>query len=200
MRATTRVCVHLRVVRRREASGRTSRVGVSCSAGTGKVVVITGANTGLGKVTAQQLSAQGFTVVGACRNVEKGEEAAREFQREGGSTMDVLPLDLSSLDSVRAFAAAFTQRYQHCDVLINNAGVMAPPSRQTTTDGFELQVRCACSAAALPWQTDSSPPCPARSQPLGAFPPDGPPPACSAGSTSRPHHQRGQLRPPVRQN
>jgi NAD(P)-dependent dehydrogenase (short-subunit alcohol dehydrogenase family) len=140
MRATTRVCVHLRVARKRDASGRTSRVGVACSAGDKRVVVITGANTGLGKVTAQQLSAQGFTVVGACRNVEKGEEAAREFP------MEVLPLDLSSLTSVRAFAAAFLERYQHCDVLVNNAGVMAPPSRQTTADGFELQVRCVVGA------------------------------------------------------
>lgn len=114
------------------------------------MVVITGANTGLGKVTARQLSAQGFTVVAACRSVEKGEEAAKEIKRDGGGTLDVMQLDLASLYSVRAFADAFLQRYSHCDVLLNNAGVMAPPSRLTTADGFELQVRLVSVSRARP--------------------------------------------------
>jgi retinol dehydrogenase 12 len=106
---------------------------------TGKVCVITGANTGLGKEAALVLSQKGFTVVGACRNAERGLQAARDLATAGGA-MEIMELDLASLASVRSFAEAFLQRYSRCDVLLNNAGVMAPPERETTADGFELQL------------------------------------------------------------
>ena len=102
----------------------------------------TGANTGLGKEAALALSKQGFTIVSACRSVERGLRAAAEVEAAGGR-VEVLQLDLASLASVRAFADAFLERHATCDVLLNNAGVMAPPQRQTTADGLELQVRAA---------------------------------------------------------
>jgi NAD(P)-dependent dehydrogenase (short-subunit alcohol dehydrogenase family) len=97
---------------------------------TGRRVVVTGANSGLGLATARSLALAGASVVAACRNVAKGEEAL------AGSGVSVRALDLADLSSVRAFADAWDGPL---DVLINNAGVMAPPRRQTTRDGFELQ-------------------------------------------------------------
>jgi NAD(P)-dependent dehydrogenase (short-subunit alcohol dehydrogenase family) len=97
---------------------------------TGRRVVVTGANSGLGLATARALAHAGASVVAACRNVAKGEQAL------AGSGVSVRALDLADLSSVRAFAAAWEGPL---DVLINNAGVMAPPRRQTTRDGFELQ-------------------------------------------------------------
>ena len=105
-----------------------------------RTAVVTGANSGLGLVTARELARAGSGVVLACRNTEKG-TVALESIREAvpGAAVTVEKLDLSSLDSVRAFAARFATAYDGLDLLINNAGVMAPPRRETT-DGFELQL------------------------------------------------------------
>jgi NAD(P)-dependent dehydrogenase (short-subunit alcohol dehydrogenase family) len=102
----------------------------------GRIAVVTGANSGLGLVTAKELARKGARVVMACRNTGKGAAAEQSIRQEiPGADLEVASLDLSSLDSVRAFAAGFSGGL---DLLINNAGVMAPP-RGTTTDGFETQ-------------------------------------------------------------
>jgi NAD(P)-dependent dehydrogenase (short-subunit alcohol dehydrogenase family) len=98
---------------------------------TGQTVVVTGANSGLGEVTARQLARAGATVILACRDVAKGATAAAGMRGD----VSVRALDLSDLSSVREFADGI----DGLDVLINNAGVMAPP-KQTTKDGFELQI------------------------------------------------------------
>jgi NAD(P)-dependent dehydrogenase (short-subunit alcohol dehydrogenase family) len=99
---------------------------------TGRVFVVTGANSGLGLVTARELARAGATVVMAVRDTAKGERAAATISGD----REVRKLDLSDLSSVAAFAGELP--HERIDVLINNAGVMAPP-RQTTADGFELQ-------------------------------------------------------------
>jgi NAD(P)-dependent dehydrogenase (short-subunit alcohol dehydrogenase family) len=96
----------------------------------GRTVVVTGANSGLGAATARALAAHGAHVVLACRNVDKGRAAAATMT----GRVEVRALDLSELASVHRFADATPT----VDVLINNAGVMAVPSGQTH-DGFELQ-------------------------------------------------------------
>ncbi len=97
----------------------------------GKTVIVTGANSGLGEVTARELARVGARVVLACRNTEAGEKAAAGMS----GNVEVRALDLADLDSVRAFARDTTGPV---DVLINNAGVMATPQRKTA-QGFELQ-------------------------------------------------------------
>ncbi len=103
---------------------------------TGRVAVVTGANTGLGFETAQVLAERGASVVLAVRDVEKGKQAAARFG--AGADVTVQELDLASLESVRAAAAELHTTLPKIDLLINNAGVMYPP-RQTTREGFELQ-------------------------------------------------------------
>jgi NAD(P)-dependent dehydrogenase (short-subunit alcohol dehydrogenase family) len=105
----------------------------------GRLAVITGANTGLGFETARVLAARGASVVLAVRDVEKGKRAAARIAGTApGANVMVQPLDLASLDSIRAAAGELRARHPSIDVLINNAGVMLTP-RQTTRDGFELQ-------------------------------------------------------------
>ncbi len=99
----------------------------------GRTAVITGGNSGLGKEAARELAGAGANVVIAARNVEKGNAAAREI---GGGNLRVEQLDLADLDGVRAFAERIDGPL---DLLINNAGVMAPP-RRLTKDGFESQI------------------------------------------------------------
>jgi NAD(P)-dependent dehydrogenase (short-subunit alcohol dehydrogenase family) len=106
----------------------------------GRLAVVTGANTGLGFETAQVLAAHGAAVVLAVRDIEKGKRAAARIAGTApGANVMVQPLDLTSLDSIRAAAGELRARHPRIDLLINNAGVMFPP-RQTTRDGFELQL------------------------------------------------------------
>ncbi|MGB7980948.1 MAG: SDR family NAD(P)-dependent oxidoreductase [Candidatus Nanopelagicales bacterium] len=98
----------------------------------GRSAIVTGANSGIGFVEARTLAEHGAHVILAVRNVDAGREAAA---RIAGSAV-VQHLDLVSLESVRAFAAGVEVPV---DLLVNNAGVMAPPTRRTTVDGFELQ-------------------------------------------------------------
>jgi NAD(P)-dependent dehydrogenase (short-subunit alcohol dehydrogenase family) len=104
---------------------------------TGRVAVVTGANSGLGLVTARELARAGATVVMACRDPKRGEEALATV-REAAPEADVVlrQLDLASLASVQKFAESLD--YGKIDVLVNNAGIMAPPRRETE-DGFEAQ-------------------------------------------------------------
>lgn len=106
----------------------------------GRVAIVTGANSGIGFETAKALALKDATVVMACRNLTKGETAADAVRREEPTgAVQVMALDLSSLDSVRAFAAEFQNQFDRLDLLINNAGVMALPKRLETADGFEMQ-------------------------------------------------------------
>jgi NAD(P)-dependent dehydrogenase (short-subunit alcohol dehydrogenase family) len=104
---------------------------------TGRNAVVTGANSGLGLVTARELARAGANVVLACRDVRKGEAAAAEIRAAvPGAQLQVAEMDLSSLASVRRFAGALEAG--ELALLINNAGIMMTP-QQKTADGFELQ-------------------------------------------------------------
>ncbi len=106
---------------------------------TGKTYIVTGANSGIGFVTARQLAKQGATVVMACRRAGEGDRAANEIRKnQPDARLDMLELDLGSLASVRAFAQAFKARYSSLHGLVNNAGVMNTPFGRTK-DGFETQ-------------------------------------------------------------
>ena len=98
----------------------------------GRTVVVTGANSGIGKIAARELARAGARVTLAVRDTGKGERAASEMP----GTVDVRSLDLADLSSVRAFADAWEG---DLDILVNNAGVMALPQSQTK-DGFEMQI------------------------------------------------------------
>jgi NAD(P)-dependent dehydrogenase (short-subunit alcohol dehydrogenase family) len=106
---------------------------------TGRVAVITGANTGLGYETALALADHGAHVVLAVRNLEKGKDAAaRITAKSPHADVALQELDLTSLESVRAAADQLRSAHDRIDLLINNAGVMWTP-KSTTKDGFELQ-------------------------------------------------------------
>jgi NAD(P)-dependent dehydrogenase (short-subunit alcohol dehydrogenase family) len=98
---------------------------------TGRTVIVTGANSGIGRAAASALAGAGANVVLAVRNIEKGQAAAAAMP----GTTEVRRLDLASLESVREFAGSWTGEI---DILINNAGVMVPPLSRTA-EGFELQ-------------------------------------------------------------
>lgn len=103
-----------------------------------KICIVTGGNTGIGKATVAGLAQRGATVVIACRDVDKGKATLDEIAAKTGSKdLHVMQLDLASLESVRAFAAAFTARFARLDVLVENAGVMTE-KRQLTADGLEM--------------------------------------------------------------
>ncbi len=106
---------------------------------TGRVAIVTGANSGLGMVTARELARAGAHVVMACRNTAKGEQAKAAIAAAvPGARTQLEELDLASLDSVRSFVERFKGSQAGPDLLINNAGVMVTPRRRTA-DGFELQ-------------------------------------------------------------
>jgi len=106
---------------------------------TGKIVIVTGANSGIGYEAALALARKGATVVMACRSMEKAKQATRKIRGEvQGAKLELMNLDLSSLASIRQFADEFEKKYKTLDILINNAGVMMP-SYTKTKDGFELQ-------------------------------------------------------------
>ncbi|XP_017536496.2 retinol dehydrogenase 11 isoform X1 [Manis javanica] len=106
----------------------------------GKVAVVTGANTGIGKETAKDLAQRGARVYIACRDVQKGELVAREIQNmTGNEQVLVRKLDLADTKSIRAFAEGFLAEEKHLHLLINNAGVMMCPYSKTA-NGFEMQM------------------------------------------------------------
>ncbi len=106
---------------------------------TGKVAVVTGANGGLGLETAAALAAKGALVVMAARNMEKaGTARLRLVDSNPDAAVEVVHLDLASLESVAEFAAAALAAHPRIDILVNNAGIMGTP-RLETADGFELQ-------------------------------------------------------------
>ncbi|BDB41951.1 MULTISPECIES: SDR family oxidoreductase [Mycobacterium] len=106
----------------------------------GKLAVVTGANSGLGFGLAKRLSAAGADVVMAIRNQAKGEAAIEQIRAVvPDAKLTIKSLDLSSLASVAALGEHLNSLGRPIDILINNAGVMTPPERDTTADGFELQ-------------------------------------------------------------
>src|SRR5260221_1294101 len=106
----------------------------------GRLAVVAGAHTGLGFEAARVLAARGASVVLAVRDTDKGKRAAARIAGAApGADVMVQPLDLTSLESIRAAAGELRARHPRIDLLINNAGVMLTP-RQTTRDGFELQL------------------------------------------------------------
>jgi len=106
---------------------------------TGRTAVVTGANSGLGAVTALELARKGAHVVLAVRTPAKGETAAQEIRDAvPDANVEVQELDLSSLESVRTFATGLTGKLPKLDLLVNNAGIMMTPQSRTA-DGHELQ-------------------------------------------------------------
>lgn len=105
----------------------------------GKNVIITGANSGIGYYTALELAKAGADVVLACRSAAKGESAAAQVNAQAPGRAQFMQLDLADFASVRAFAAAYKEANGKLDILINNAGIMALPQRQLTAQGFEAQ-------------------------------------------------------------
>jgi NAD(P)-dependent dehydrogenase (short-subunit alcohol dehydrogenase family) len=101
----------------------------------GRRAIVTGANSGLGLIAARELARRGASVVLACRDMRKGEAALAQVRAAGGEA-ELAKLDLGDLESVRAFAAG---QERPLDLLMCNAGVMAPP-RRVTADGFEQQL------------------------------------------------------------
>ncbi|MCF6508666.1 SDR family NAD(P)-dependent oxidoreductase [Blastococcus sp. MG754426] len=106
----------------------------------GKRAVLTGGSDGIGLVLARRLAAAGADLVLPVRDLGKGQAAAAEIRaRVPRASVTLHELDLASLDSVADFAGALADEGRPIDVLVNNAGVMSPPERRTTADGFELQ-------------------------------------------------------------
>jgi NAD(P)-dependent dehydrogenase (short-subunit alcohol dehydrogenase family) len=105
----------------------------------GRTAIVTGANSGLGLAAAHELARHGAEVVLACRNTAKGNDARRTIGADvPGAKLELAALDLADLSSVESFAEQFRSAHDGLDLLIDNAGVMAPP-RAETKDGFELQ-------------------------------------------------------------
>lgn len=110
----------------------------------GRLAVVTGANSGIGLVTARDLAGKGAKVIVACRDTSKGEKAVEKMRHKlgaggGDADLEIRAIDLADLGSVREFAAGMIADHPDgIDLLVNNAGVMAPP-RQETAEGYELQ-------------------------------------------------------------
>jgi len=106
----------------------------------GKIAIVTGANSGLGKEITIGLAKKEIKVIMACRNQSKAEVAKAEVLSEvKNADLEIMLLDLNSLNSVRNFAAAYGEKFNRLDLLIENAGIMIPPLSKTE-DGFESQM------------------------------------------------------------
>lgn len=106
---------------------------------TGKVIIVTGANSGIGFEAAKEFARKGAQTILACRNMDKAQVALAQIQAEIPHALaEIMPLDLASLASVHQFAASFKAKYGQLDVLVNNAGLGGIPY-STTEDGFEMQ-------------------------------------------------------------
>lgn len=106
---------------------------------TGNVIIVTGANSGIGYEAALELARKGGHTILACRSIDKAQTALSQIQAQvPNASVEIMQLDLASQASIRAFAAAFNARYDRLDRLINNAGIMMVPYG-TTDDGFERQ-------------------------------------------------------------
>ena len=107
---------------------------------TGKVMIITGGNSGIGYEAAKEFARKGAQTILACRSMDKAQAARDIIQTEiPEASVEIMQLDLASLKSVHRFAEAFKNQFEQLDVLLNNAGIMAVPYR-ITEDGFESQL------------------------------------------------------------
>ena len=107
---------------------------------TGKVIIVTGANSGIGFEAAKEFARKNAQTILACRNMDKGQAALAEIQAEIlGAQVELMQLDLASQASVAQFAGEFKTKYEQLDVLVNNAGIMMVPYG-TTEDNFERQL------------------------------------------------------------
>ncbi len=117
-------------------------LGPSCSKTrdlTGQVIIVTGANTGIGYETVKKLASLNANVILACRNEKLGKEALERIKADvKNGSLTFLQLDLGSLKSISNFAKEFHSKFSRLDILINNAGVMVPNERTLTADGFEV--------------------------------------------------------------
>ena len=105
----------------------------------GKIAIVTGANIGLGFETTVALASKKIKVIMACRSRDKAEEAMKKIKSKiYDANLEIMIIDLGSLESVRHFASEFSAKYQQLDLLINNAGLMVPPFSKTK-EGFESQ-------------------------------------------------------------
>ena len=107
-----------------------------------KTFLITGANSGIGLEAAKVLAAHGGHIIMACRDMARAEAAAKEIEKAAGRSgaAHCVQLDLSDMASIRAGAASIAELGMKIDALILNAGIMAPPTRRETRDGFEMQI------------------------------------------------------------
>jgi NAD(P)-dependent dehydrogenase (short-subunit alcohol dehydrogenase family) len=106
----------------------------------GKIAIVTGANSGIGYATARALAAKGAQVIMACRNEGRGRVAIQEIQVEQlAADVEWLQLDLADLSSIHSFVQNFLDQHDQLHLLINNAGVMQIPEHLQTVDGFEMQ-------------------------------------------------------------
>jgi len=106
---------------------------------TGKVIIVTGANSGIGYEAAKEFARKGAQTILACRSFDKAQRALNQIQAEVSTAkVEVMQLNLASQKSIHGFAEAFKSKYDHLDVLVNNAGIMMVPYG-TTEDGFERQ-------------------------------------------------------------
>jgi NAD(P)-dependent dehydrogenase (short-subunit alcohol dehydrogenase family) len=106
---------------------------------TGKVIIVTGANSGIGYEAALELARKGGRTILACRSMDKAQAALNQIEAQvPNAPAEIMQLDLTSQASIRTFAAAFKAKYDRLDLLINNAGIMMVPYG-TTEDGFERQ-------------------------------------------------------------
>ena len=106
----------------------------------GKVIIVTGGNSGLGYESVKVFAQKGAEVILACRSVEKGEAAKTEIMKNNpAGKIEVMNLDLMDLSSVKNFAVRFKENHSRLNVLLNNAGIMIPPYG-LTKDGFESQI------------------------------------------------------------
>ncbi len=102
----------------------------------GKVVAVTGANTGIGKETALDLSKRGAKVLMLCRSMDRANAAKEEIVKASGGTVVIYQLDLASLKSIRQCSAEIAEKEDKIDILVNNAGLSTP--KWKTEDGFDM--------------------------------------------------------------
>lgn len=106
----------------------------------GKTILITGANSGLGLQAATVLSGKDANIIIAVRNLQKGQEAINDIKGKfPNARMELMQLDLADFNSIRKFSEEFHQKYSQLNILINNAGIMTPPTREVTKQNFEVQ-------------------------------------------------------------
>lgn len=107
---------------------------------TGKIALVTGANSGIGFHTALELARAGATTILGCRNIDKAEIAMKEIKNQvPNAKIEIANLDIGDLSSISRYAKEFIDSKRSLDILINNAGIMTPPKRLVTKDGFEIQ-------------------------------------------------------------